>query len=436
MSPLVEDYALLSDLETAALVHSRGSIDWCCFPRFDSEACFTHLLGRAEHGRWLIAPERPAQNTRRYHPGSLVLETEWETDEGRMRVTDFMSPRRDFPHIVRVVEGLSGRVSVRTELVIRFGYGRIVPSVSRLGDALVAVAGPEALALRTPAPTHAENAAIVASLKIGEGERLPFTLTWFPSHTQPPVTPDPDEALRETDEFWSTWSSRCSYEGPYRDEVLRSLVVLKGLTYRPTGAIVAAPTTSLPESPGGERNWDYRYCWLRDATLTLLALLGAGYVEEAESWRAWLLRAVAGDPDDVQIMYGVAGERRLPEWQADWLPGFEDSRPVRVGNAATAQEQIDVYGEVWDAFYQAARTPKLGPLLSAWEFGRHMLGRLERLWHEPDEGIWEIRVRRRHFTPFEGDGLGRLRPCHQAVRRARPPGPGRALARDPRRDPR
>jgi GH15 family glucan-1,4-alpha-glucosidase len=247
-------------------------------------------------------------------------------------------------------------------------------------------------------PTHAENGALAARFEVGEGERLPFTLTWFSSHTQLPAAPDAGEALRETGEFWSAWSSRCGYEGPYRDEVLRSLVVLKGLTYRPTGAIVAAPTTSLPEWPGGERNWDYRYCWLRDATLTLLALLGAGYVEEAEAWRGWLLRAVGGDPDEVQIMYGVGGERRLPEWQSDWLPGFEDSRPVRVGNAAAAQEQIDVYGEVWDALYQAARTPKLGPLLSAWEFGRHMLGRLERLWREPDEGIWEVRGEPRHFA--------------------------------------
>jgi GH15 family glucan-1,4-alpha-glucosidase len=398
MSPLIEDYALLSDLETAALVHRQGSIDWSCFPRFDSEACFAHLLGGAEHGRWLIAPEAPAQPMRRYHAGSLVLETEWETAEGRMRVTDFMPPRREAPQIVRVVEGLSGRVSVRSELVIRFGYGRIVPSLDRHGDAVVATAGPEALSLRTPAPTHADNAAIVASVDVDEGQRLPFTLTWFPSHMPPPAVPDPAEALRQTERFWSAWASRCSYTGPYRDAVLSSLVVLKGLTYRPTGGIVAAPSTSLPEWPGGERNWDYRYCWLRDATLTLLALLGAGYIEEAEAWRAWLLRAVAGDLDEVQIMYGVGGERRLPEWQVDWLPGFEGSRPVRVGNAAAEQDQIDVYGEVTDAFYQAARTTHLGPSLSAWEFGEHMLGLLEQAWREPDEGIWEVRGEPRHYT--------------------------------------
>ena len=398
MSPLIEDYALLSDLETAVLVHRQGSIDWSCFPRFDSEACFAQLLGGAEHGRWLIAPEESAQPMRRYHAGSLVLETEWLAAEGRIRVTDFMPPRRDAPRIVRIVEGLSGRVPVRSELVIRFGYGRIVPSVGRRDEAVVATAGPEALSLRTPAPTHADDAAIVASVDVDEGQRLPFTLTWFPSHTPPPAAPDPAKALRETERFWSAWSSRCGYAGPYRDAVLSSLVVLKGLTYRPTGGIVAAPTTSLPEWPGGERNWDYRYCWLRDATLTLLALLGAGYIEEAEAWRAWLLRAVAGDLDEVQIMYGIAGERRLPESQLDWLPGFEDSRPVRVGNAAAEQEQIDVYGEVTDAFYQAARTPDLGPSLSAWEFGLHMLGRLERLWREEDEGIWEVRGARRHFT--------------------------------------
>jgi GH15 family glucan-1,4-alpha-glucosidase len=398
MTPLIEDYALLSDLQTAALVHRYGSIDWCCFPRFDSEACFAGLLGGREHGRWLVAPEAQGQPRRRYRDGSLVLETEWETGQGRIRVTDFMPPRREAPHIVRIVEGLSGRVAVRSELVARFGYGKVVPAVRRDDDAQVATAGPEALSLRTPAPTRGESTAIVASFEVCEGDRVPFTLTWFASHLESPAGPAPLERLRATEEFWSAWSSRCSYDGPYRGAVLRSLTVLKGLTYLPTGGIVAAPTTSLPAWPGGVRNWDYRYCWLRDATLTLQALLGAGYVEEAEAWRAWLLRAVAGDPDVVQIMYGVAGERRLPEWEVDWLPGFEESRPVRVGNAAAAQEQIDVYGEVTDVLYHAARTPKLGPLLSAWEFGLHMLGRLERLWREPDEGIWEIRGRRRHFT--------------------------------------
>jgi GH15 family glucan-1,4-alpha-glucosidase len=398
MTRLIEDYALLSDLETAALVHREGSIEWCCFPRVDSEACFAQLLGGREHGRWLVAPNGQAHPTRRYRDGSLVLETEWETGEGRIRVTDFMPPRREAPHIVRIVEGLSGRVAVRSELVIRFGYGRIIPAVRSTEDSQVATAGPEALSLQTPAPSRGEKGAVLASFEVGEGDQVPFTLTWFPSHTDLPAAPDPRQRLCETEGFWSAWSSQCTYDGPYRDEVLRSLIVLKGLTYRPTGGIVAAPTTSLPAWPGGARNWDYRYCWLRDATLTLLAFLGAGYVEEAEAWRRWLLRAVAGDPDEIQIMYGVGGERRLPEWEVDWLPGFEDSRPVRVGNAAAEQEQTDVYGEVWDAFYQAARTPKLGPSLSAWEFGRHMLGLLERGWREPDEGIWEVRGKRRHFT--------------------------------------
>jgi GH15 family glucan-1,4-alpha-glucosidase len=396
--PLIEDYALLSDLQTAALVHRRGSVDWCCFPRFDSDACFAALLGDGEHGRWVVAPDMVAEPRRHYHPGSLVLETEWEAREGKIRVIDFMPPRRTAPTIVRIVEGIAGRVTVRSEFVGRFGYGRIVPSLRPVDDAHVATAGPDAIVLRGPVPITSVDGAAVSTFDVRVGDRVPLTLNWFPSHTTLPAGVDAQEALRETQRFWRDWSSRCRYAGPYRDEVLRSLVVLKGLTYRPTGAIVAAPTMSLPEWPGGERNWDYRYCWLRDATLTLLALLGAGYIEEAEAWRAWLLRAVGGDLDQVQIMYGIGGERRLPEWQVDWLPGFEGSRPVRVGNAAAEQDQIDVYGEVTDAFYQAARTPELGPSLPAWEFGQHMLGLLEQAWREPDEGIWEVRGERRHFT--------------------------------------
>jgi GH15 family glucan-1,4-alpha-glucosidase len=401
----IEDYALLSDLHTAALVHRQGSIDWCCFPRFDSDACFAALLGRREHGRWVVSPSAGGEATRRYRNRSLVLETEWETEAGRIRVTDFMPPRGQAPDIVRIVEGLAGHVGVRSELAPRFGYGRIVPSLRRLDDAHVATAGPDAVVLRTPAPTSGptggQNTATVSTLvstfDVGAGERVPFTLTWFPSHTEVPAAVDADQALRETDAFWRDWSSRCSYQGPYRDAVLGSLVVLKGLTYRPTGGIVAAPTTSLPEWPGGQRNWDYRYCWLRDATLTLLALVNAGYLEEASQWRAWLLRSAAGDPDNLQIMYGVAGERRLPEWVAEWLPGFEDSRPVRVGNVAAEQAQLDVYGEVTDALYQA-RTHNVGAWLPAWELGRRVLGLLEQRWREPDEGIWEVRGSRRHFT--------------------------------------
>jgi GH15 family glucan-1,4-alpha-glucosidase len=394
---LIEDYALLSDLQTAALVHREGSIDWCCFPRFDSDACFAALLGHGAHGCWLVSPSEEGEPRRCYREGSLVLETEWETREGKIRVVDFMPPRGEAPEIVRIVEGVSGRVAVRSELVIRFGYGRIVPSLRPLDDAHVATAGPDALMLRTPVPTFSENTAIVATFEVGAGERVPFTLTWFPSHVVRPPAIDPDVALRDTEEFWRGWSSRCSYDGPYREAVLHSLVVLKGLTCRPSGGIVAGPTTSLPESPGGERNWDYRYCWLRDAALTLLALVSAGYRKEASAWRAWLVRAAAGDPDEIQIVYGVAGERRLREWVVEWLPGFEDSHPVRVGNAAAEQEQLDVYGEVMDAMYQARRQ-NVGASLPAWELGRHVLGLLEQRWREPDEGIWEVRGGPRHFT--------------------------------------
>jgi GH15 family glucan-1,4-alpha-glucosidase len=397
MVRLIEDYAFLSDLQTAALVHRHGSIDWCCFPRFDSDASFAALLGGDEHGRWRVAPAVDGVPTRRYGPGSLVLETKWRTSVGQIRVLDFMPPRRGAPTLVRIVEGLSGRVPVRSDLVIRFGYGRIVPWVTHADQAYVASAGAEALCLRTPATTGGENRSIVSTFTVEAGQQVPFTLTWYPSHDQLPAIVDPHHALQVTQEFWTTWSSRCTYDGPYRDEVLNSLVVLKGLTNLPTGGIVAAATTSLPEWPGGVRNWDYRYCWLRDATLTLLAFLNAGYRDEAEQWRTWLLRAAAGDPDNLQIMYGVAGERRLPEWTAEWLPGFENSRPVRVGNAAAEQHQIDVYGEVTDALYQA-RKHGLGGSLEAWQFGRHMLGVLERRWREPDEGIWEVRGQRSHFT--------------------------------------
>jgi GH15 family glucan-1,4-alpha-glucosidase len=397
MSRLIEDYALLSDLQTAALVHRQGSIDWCCFPRFDSDASFAALLGDREHGHWVVSPADRGVATRRYRAGSLVLETEWETGEGKIRVIDFMPPRREAPVIIRVVEGLSGRVVVRSELVIRFGYGRVVPSLHRVDDAHLATAGPDAITLRTPAPTVDESRAMVSTFEVGAGERMPFTLTWFPSHAELPVAVDVEEASRATEMFWRDWSSRCSYDGPYRAAVLQSLVVLKGLAYRPTGGIVAAPTTSLPAWPGGERNWDYRYCWLRDAAMTLLALVNAGYLEEAREWRDWLVRAAAGDPEEIQIVYGVAGERRLPEWVVEWFPGFNDSRPVRVGNAAAEQEQLDVYGEVLDALYQA-RLHNLGASLPAWELGRHVLGLLEERWREPDEGIWEVRGGRRHFT--------------------------------------
>jgi GH15 family glucan-1,4-alpha-glucosidase len=393
----IEDYALISDLQTAALVHREGSIDWCCFPRFDSAACFATILGHREHGRWLVAPENGGETTRRYRGDSLVLETEWETKDGRIRVLDFMPPRGEAPDIVRIVEGVSGRVRVRSELVIRFGYGRIVPWVRRVDTARVATAGPDALCFRTTVPVRGENLTTVSTFEVGEGDRVPFTLTWFPSHDPLPAPFEAADALRDTEEYWDEWTSHCVYDGPYRDSVVRSLTVLKGLTYGPTGGIVAAPTTSLPEWSGGVRNWDYRYCWLRDATLTLLALLNGNHVEEAGAWREWLLRAVAGDPGDLQIMYGVAGERHLPEWTIEWLPGFENSRPVRVGNAAAEQLQIDVYGEVTDALY-TARKRGLEGSMPGWQLVRKMLLLLEDRWREPDEGIWEIRGPRRHFT--------------------------------------
>src|SRR5262245_51245544 len=363
VSRLIEDYAMLSDLQTAALVHREGSIDWCCFPRFDAEACFARLLGNPEHGRWLVAPEAEARGTRRYRAASLVLETEWETTEGACRVIDFMPPTgNESPSIVRIVEGLAGYVAVRSELIIRFGYGRTAPSMSRVGDALVARAPHGALCLRTPAATRVVNRCAVSNFGVVRGQRVPLTLTWVPACARLPTAGDPCGALGDTEKFWDSWSSRCSYGGPYREAVLRSLVVLKGLTYRATGGIVAAPTTSLPEWPGGVRNWDYRYCWLRDATFTLYALSLAGYHDEALAWRDWLLRSVAGDVSKLQIMYGIGGERRLPEFEVGWLPGFADSRPVRVGNAAADQVQLDVYGEVTDAMYQS-RTHNLGASL-------------------------------------------------------------------------
>ena len=397
MSRRIQDYALLSDLQTASLVHRDGSIDWCCFPRFDSDACFAALLGRREHGCWRIAPRADGEAKRRYRDASLVLETEWETSEGRIRVTDFMPPRGEAPDIVRIVEGLSGRVSVGSELVIRFGYGSVLPTVRRVGDAFVAMAGPDSLAFRTSAQTSSEDAAAVSSFGVSAGERVAFTLTWFPTRTELPAAVRPERALHETEKFWRNWTSRCTYDGPYREEVLGSLIVLKGLTYLPTGGIIAAPTTSLPEGLHNTGNWDYRYCWLRDATLTLLAFLRAGYLEEAGAWRAWLLRVAANDPGDLQIMYRVDGREQLPERIIDWLPGFGGSQPVRVGNAAASQQQIDVYGEVTDAFYQARKHDLVGSL-PIWEFGRHMLAQLEQRWREPDHGIWEVRGEPRHFT--------------------------------------
>jgi GH15 family glucan-1,4-alpha-glucosidase len=395
----IEDYALIGDLQAAALVERGGSIDWLCFPRFDSGACFAALLGTPENGRWLLAPAGEGEATRRYLHDTMVLETTWETEGGSVRVFDFMPPRGKAPDVVRIIEGVRGRVQMRSELVIRFDYGHIVPWVRRVGDTRLAVAGPDALCFRTPAHTRGEGMRTISEFTIEEGERLPFVLTWYPSHEDVPERIEPEVALADTESFWREWNAECKADLPpeLSDVLRRSLMVLKTLTYAPTGGIVAAPTTSLPEQIGGVRNWDYRYCWLRDATLTLLALLHGDHVDEALQWRHWLLRAVAGDPADLQIMYGVAGERRLTEFELPWLPGYESSAPVRVGNAASEQLQIDVYGEVMDALYQgrAQGLPKERP---AWALQKILLDYLAQAWSRPDQGIWEIRGEPRHFV--------------------------------------
>ena len=398
MAARLEDYALIGDLQTAALVSRHGSIDWLCLPRFDSGACFAALLGTPEHGRWKLAPAGGERVVSRcYRDETLILETEWETATGTARVIDFMPPRGRAPDVVRIVEGVEGEVSMHSELVIRFEYGSIVPWVRRLDSARVAVAGPDGLCFRTGADTRGENMQTISELSVRAGDRVPLVLTWFPSFESVPDEIDPEQALIETEEYWVEWMRPCTYDGEWREAVRRSLIVLKALTYAPTGGIVAAPTTSLPEKLGGVRNWDYRYCWLRDATLTLLALLNSGYVEEASEWRNWLLRAVAGDPADLQTMYTVLGERRLTELELDWLPGYEGSAPVRIGNAASAQLQLDVYGEVLDALFQG-RKRGLPVDADSWALQKQLLGYLERAWREPDHGIWEVRGPKQHFT--------------------------------------
>ena len=395
--PRIEDYALLGDLQTAALVSREGSIDWCCFPRFDSGACFAALLGKADHGLWRLAPIAITATTRRYRHDTLILETIHETAEGSVRVIDFMPPRGEAPDIVRIVEGLDGEVPMRSDLVIRFDYGDIVPWVRQTEGALVAVAGPDALCLRTRVDVHGEDMTSVSEFTLRPGERVPFVLTWFPSHRELPAETDAECALTDTENYWLDWAGGCTHRGDYHDEIHQSLLVLKALTYQPTGGIIAAPTTSLPEHIGGPRNWDYRFCWLRDATLTLVAMLNAGYVDEARAWRSWLLRAVAGDPADLQIMYGVGGERRLDERELEWLPGFEQSAPVRVGNAASKQLQLDVYGEVLDAAYQTL-VRGVDHDDNAWSLTRLLLTWLEDGWRQMDAGIWEVRGPVRHFT--------------------------------------
>jgi len=389
---------MVGDLHTAALVGADGSVDWLCLPRFDSDAAFAALLGDEENGSWRLAPTAAdAVAHRSYRGDSLVLDTEWTCGEGRIRVTDLMPPREQQPRLVRIVEGLDGDVAVRGTLRVRLGYGRVVPWVTREPGGLRAVAGPDALWLTTAAPLLGADHSTVSDFRVCAGERVAFTLAWAPSTDPAPAVPDPLDELQRTEEFWSGWSGRLPADLPYRAAVVRSLVTLKGLTYRPTGGIVAAATTSLPEDPGGVRNWDYRFCWLRDAALTLGALLRCGYVDEAAAWRDWLVRAVAGDPADVRVLYGVAGERRLPEVELGWLAGYEGARPVRIGNGAADQVQLDVYGEVLDAFH-LAREAGLPDDGRAWDVQRALLGHLERHWQDPDQGIWEVRGEPRHFV--------------------------------------
>jgi GH15 family glucan-1,4-alpha-glucosidase len=395
----LEDYALIGDCETAALVSRTGSIDWLCWPRFDSGACFAALLGTAEHGRWLIGPVEPqVRVTRSYRDRTLILETRLETDGAAVTVLDFMPPRGRNSDVVRIVRGDRGQMRMHTELVLRFDYGRTIPWVSRLADGTFrAIAGPDMVTLHTPVPLRGKDLTTVGEFIVAEGTTVPFVLTHGPSHLPPPRAIDPIDALARAEAFWTAWASRCQSDGEWSDAVIRSLITLKALTYAPTGGLVAAPTTSLPEQLGGSRNWDYRFCWLRDATLTLLALMNAGYYDEARAWRDWLLRAAAGAPAQLQIMYGLAGERRLTEWEVPWLPGYEDSPPVRIGNAAHGQLQLDVFGEVMDALHQARRGG-LDSRAEDWAFQRAILEHLTTLWTQPDEGIWEVRGRRRHFT--------------------------------------
>ncbi|MFG1813265.1 glycoside hydrolase family 15 protein [Kribbella sp. NPDC049174] len=394
----IEDYALIGDTQTAALVSKQGSIDWLCFPRFDSPACFAALLGTDDNGHWRLSPRNAdARSSRHYRGDTLVLETEWSTSTGSVRVIDFMPPRDKAPDVVRIVEGISGRVAMRSELRLRFDYGQVVPWVRRVDGQVVAIAGPDAVSLRSDVHQYGRDFATYADFEISAGERAWFVLTWHPSHEPVPEPTDALAALEPTATYWTDWIARSTDVDGFEAEVTRSLLTLKALTYSPSGGLVAAPTTSLPESLGGPRNWDYRFCWLRDATMTLTAMLRSGFTEEAHAWRDWLLRAIAGAPTDLQIMYGVTGERRLTEFEADWLPGFGGSKPVRIGNAAAEQLQIDVFGEVMDVL-ALARETQIGPSEDAWAMQRGLMRHLTDVWDEPDEGIWEVRGGRQHFT--------------------------------------
>jgi GH15 family glucan-1,4-alpha-glucosidase len=398
MALRIENYALIGDCQTAGLVGRDGSIDWLCFPRFDSGACFAALLGTPEHGRWVMAPTEPVrQVTRAYRGETLVLETTFEADSGSVTVIDCMPIRTGQPDVVRLVQGRRGTVRMRSELVIRFDYGSITPWVRQEPGGVCAIGGPDTLHLRTPVRLGGEGWRTFGEFEVAAGDQVPFVLTWHRSHDPVPPAIDAVRAIDATAEWWRAWSARCTYEGEWRDAVVRSLITLKALTYSPTGGIVAAPTTSLPEHIGGQRNWDYRYCWLRDSTFTLAALMQSGYIDEARAWRQWLLRAVAGRGEELHIMYGLSGERRLPELELPWLPGYEHSSPVRIGNAASKQFQLDVFGEVLDCLH-LGRHFELNEESSDWRVERELLDRLEAVWEEPDEGIWEVRGSKRHFT--------------------------------------
>jgi GH15 family glucan-1,4-alpha-glucosidase len=399
LSQKIEDYALIGDCETAALVGRNGSIDWLCWPAFDSDACFAAILGTHKNGRWLIAPSEDVTSTsRRYLGNTLILETRFETESGTVALIDFMPPRGKASDIVRLVRGVSGKVEMRMELVIRFGFGADIPWVRRIDHSLLAVAGQDMTVLRTPVETRGEDLTTVSDFEVKAGETVPFVLTYGPSHLDPPDPIDPEIALQETEKFWQEWSSRATHDGEYHDLIMRSLITLKALTFAPTGGIVAAPTTSLPEKLGGARNWDYRFCWLRDATFTLLALMNSGYTEEASAWHNWLLRAAAGSPANMQIMYGIWGQRRLLEWEAGWLDGYEGAQPVRVGNAAHAQLQLDVYGELIDAFHQSRMAKLKLDDEATWALECAVLQHLAEVWDQPDHGIWERRGQPRHYV--------------------------------------
>ncbi|MGH9733396.1 MAG: glycoside hydrolase family 15 protein [Candidatus Acidiferrales bacterium] len=399
MACRIEDYALIGDLEAAALVSKEGSIDWLCWPRFDSEACFAAIVGEPENGRWLLAPAGPPKRVRRrYRKDTLILETDFDTDKGSVTVIDCMPPREKHSHVIRLVQGRRGQVPMRMELVLRFDYGKSVPWVTSTKSGVMrAVAGPNMTILRTPVPVRGEHLKTVADFTVKAGETVPFVLTYSASHLAPPKTIDPHTTLQRAEKSWRDWIRTCKYRGPWKDAVKRSLITLKALTYWPTGGIIASPTTSLPEHIGGSRNWDYRFCWLRDASYTLEALMAAGYQTEAADWRDWLLRAIAGSPDQVQILYGLAGERQAPEWEADWLHGYQKSKPVRVGNAASEQLQFDIYGEMMSALYNA-HCGGLSETHSEEDLQIALLDHLEKVWREPDDGIWEMRGPRRHFT--------------------------------------